>query len=114
MTGTSSNTGSNRRAETDRQRRCVFTQAGPPGTETTKDKGACIESDVRGRNSNVERNKSLAVIPSCMLGMSSLFFEAFPHNKRIKHKRNIVKKEREKMVREKEALNHATYYQLQC
>lgn len=45
------------------------------------------------------------IIPSCTLCMSSLVFEAFPHNKRIRHKRQIVRKE--------EALNQATYQVLQ-
>lgn len=45
------------------------------------------------------------IIPSCTLCMSSLVFEAFPHNKRVRHKRQIVRKQ--------EALNQATYQQLQ-
>lgn len=45
------------------------------------------------------------IIPSCTLCMSSLVFEAFPHNKRIRHKRQIVRKQ--------EALNQATYQELQ-
>lgn len=45
------------------------------------------------------------IIPSCTLCMSSLVFEAFPHNNGIRHKRQIVRKE--------EALNQATYQDLQ-
>lgn len=57
------------------------------------DSAACCWSDIRdrGKKSNME---SLVVIPSYRPCMSSPFFEAFPHNKRIKHNRQIVKRGR--------------------
>ena len=71
-------------------------QAGSPGTYCNKtikdietDSAACCWSDVRdwGKKSNMV---SLVVIPSCTPCMSSLFFEAFPYNKGIKDKRQIL------------------------
>lgn len=40
----------------------------------------------RGRGNKKTWKAYSGIIPSCMLCMSSLFFEAFPHNKRIKHR----------------------------